>query len=50
MVSQMLDLIQGLQSLSCQIMKTSDYVSVVVKKKDGLILKSQSFMKYDKCH
>lgn len=50
MVSQMLDLVQGLQSLSCQIIKTSDSVSVVVKKKDGLILKSQSFMKYDKCH
>lgn len=33
MVSQMLDLIRGLQSLSCQIMKTSDSVSVVVKKK-----------------
>lgn len=50
MVSQLLDLVQGLQSLSCQIIKTSDSVSVVVKKKDGLILKSQSFMKYDKCH
>lgn len=33
MVSQMLDLVQGLQSLSCQVMKTSDSVSVVVKKK-----------------
>lgn len=33
MVSQLLDLVQGLQSLSCQVMKTSDSVSVVVKKK-----------------
>lgn len=50
MVSQMLDLVHGLQSLKLPNYENFRFFLCGGKKKDGLIFKSQSFMKYDKCH